>query len=87
MIGSDFSQQEPRSLADMSEDEQMLEAYQKDLDLYAVIGSSIFRTSYEECSEFYLDGTTNKEGKKRRNSVKSVLLGQPYIGPFSLNVA
>ena len=78
IIGSDYSQQEPRSLAELSGDESMRHAYEQNLDLYSVIGSKLYGVPYEECLEFYPDGTTNKEGKTRRNSVKSVLLGLMY---------
>lgn len=78
IIGSDYSQQEPRSLAELSGDDNMKEAYRKGQDLYAVIGSKLYHTEYENCLEFYPDGTTNPEGKKRRNNVKSVLLGLMY---------
>lgn len=78
IIGSDYSQQEPRSLAELSGDENMIHAYTEGLDLYAVIGSKLYHTEYENCLEFYPDGTTNPEGKKRRTSVKSVLLGLMY---------
>ena len=78
IIGSDYSQQEPRSLAELSGDENMIHAYEQNLDLYAVIGSKLYHTDYENCLEFYPDGTTNPEGKKRRNNVKSVLLGLMY---------
>lgn len=78
IIGSDYSQQEPRSLAELSGDESMRHAYEKNLDLYSVIGSKLYGVPYEECLEFRPDGTTNKEGKARRNSVKSVLLGLMY---------
>lgn len=78
IIGSDYSQQEPRSLAELSGDENMIHAYEEGLDLYAVIGSKLYHTDYENCLEFYPDGATNPEGKKRRNNVKSVLLGLMY---------
>lgn len=78
IVGSDYSQQEPRSLAELSGDESMRHAYEQNLDLYSVIGSKLYGVPYEECLEFYPDGTTNKEGKTRRNSVKSVLLGLMY---------
>lgn len=78
IIGSDYSQQEPRSLAELSGDENMIHAYEQNLDLYAVIGSKLYHTEYENCLEFNPDGSTNPEGKKRRNNVKSVLLGLMY---------
>lgn len=75
LVGGDFSQQEPRLLAKYSGDEHMLQAYIDGKDLYAMTASKIYNTTYENCLEFYPDGSTNKEGKKRRSSVKSVILG------------
>mgnify|MGYP003082256682 FL=1 len=78
IIGSDYSQQEPRSLAELSGDSSMKHAYEEGLDLYGVIGSKLYGLPYEECLEFFPDGKVNPDGKKRRNSVKSVLLGLMY---------
>ena len=76
LVGSDYSQQEPRALASLSNDANMIQSYVDQLDLYAVIGSKIYKVPYEECQEHWPDGTPHPEGKKRRNSCKSVLLGQ-----------
>lgn len=90
LVGSDFSQQEPRILAYMSNDASMIQAYKEGKDLYATIGASLYNLPYEDCLEFYLDENGNKktdengvvltykEGKKRRSNVKSVLLGIMY---------
>lgn len=78
IIGGDFSQQEPRCLAHMSQDEHMIQAYLDGKDLYATIASKIYKMPYDECKEFRADGTVNPEGKKRRSSVKPVLLGIMY---------
>ena len=56
----------------------MRQAYKDGLDIYAWIGSMVYHVPYEECKEFYPDGTTNTEGKKRRTSMKSVVLGLMY---------
>lgn len=77
-VGSDFSQQEPRTLAYLAQEETMLQAYKEGLDLYSLMASDIYGVPYDECKEFRPDGSTNKEGKERRNSVKSVLLGIMY---------
>ncbi|MGL5460747.1 MAG: DNA polymerase [Cetobacterium sp.] len=77
-IGGDFSQIEPRTLASMSGDEHMIEAYKEGKDLYAMMASKVYNMPVEECLEFREDGTTNAEGKARRNSMKSVLLGIMY---------
>ena len=78
IVGGDFSQQEPRCLAHMSDDEHMLNAYLEGKDLYSTMASKIYKVPYEECKEFRPDGTVNPEGKQRRTSVKSVLLGIMY---------
>lgn len=69
---------EPRVLASLSGDEQMIDAYKNDKDLYAMMASQAYNRSYEDCKEFYPDGTVNPEGKERRTSMKSVLLGIMY---------
>lgn len=94
IIGSDFSAQEPRLTAFYSQDPAMIKAYEEGRDLYAVIGSKSFNTTYEDCLEFYPEGTEievdgkkvicgnkthqNKAGKDRRTMSKSILLGVLY---------
>jgi DNA polymerase I-like protein with 3'-5' exonuclease and polymerase domains len=77
-IGADYSQQEPRTLAFVSGDEGMIQAYLEGRDLYAWIGSVVYKVPYEECLEKYPDGSINKEGRKRRDAMKSVVLGLMY---------
>ena len=72
------SQQEPKVMTAMCGDPAMLQAYREGKDLYASIASLAFNKPYEECLEFRPDGTTNKEGKERRSSAKSILLGILY---------
>ena len=78
IIGGDFSQQEPRCLAHMSQDENMINAYLHGKDLYATIASKLYNKHYEECKEFRPDGAVKPEGKQRRSSVKPILLGIMY---------
>ena len=78
IIGGDFSQQEPRCLAHMSQDEHMIQAYLDGKDLYSTIASKLYNMPYDECKEFRPDGTVNPEGKQRRSSVKPILLGIMY---------
>lgn len=78
LISSDFSQQEPRTLAHMSKDQNLIQAYKDGKDIYAWIAEKIYKVPYEECKEFRPDGTKNDEGKKRRDSVKSIILGIMY---------
>lgn len=74
-------QQEPRILSSMSNDENMLNAYRQDKDLYATIASKIYHNDYWDNMEHRQDGTENPEGKKRRKSVKSLMLGEPVVMP------
>ena len=84
LLSSDFSQQEPRSLASLSGDEKMQQAYITGKDLYSTMASEIYKLPYDQCTEFYLDENgnktdkTNPSGKKIRSSVKSILLGVMY---------
>ena len=65
-------------LAHYSNDEHMIDAYKQGKDLYASIASKVYHNNYEDNREFRPDGTINPEGKKRRTSVKSLLLGIMY---------
>ena len=78
MVGGDFSQQEPRLLAHYSGDKHMIEAYKENKDLYASIAAKVYHNNYEDNREFRPDGSINPDGKKRRTSVKSLLLGIMY---------
>ena len=94
IIGGDFSAQEPRLTAYYSQDKNMIDAYLEDKDLYSIIASMSFDRKYEDCLEFYPEGTQivfdgqlvtcgykthqNKEGKTYRTMAKSVLLGVLY---------
>lgn len=78
MVGADYSQQEPRVLAHLCQDENMINAYKTGKDLYSTMASLAFHVPYEDCREFYPDGKVNKEGKKRRSHIKGVVLGLMY---------
>lgn len=78
LVGDDYSQQEPRCLAAFSNDETMINSYKHNKDLYAMIASSVYHNNYEDNLEHYPDGSINVEGKKRRSSCKSLLLGLMY---------
>ena len=78
LIGSDFSQQEPRLLSFFSRDENMINAYRQGKDLYATIAMGVYNLPYWDCMEHTEDGGPNPEGKKRRQSVKAILLGIMY---------
>ena len=84
LVGSDFSQQEPKLTADLSNDEHFIKDCASGKDAYATIASIAFKVPYEECMEFYLDENgnktheVNKKGKERRSTAKILLLGICY---------
>ena len=84
MLSSDYSQQEPKILAYKSGDPKMIDAFQKNRDIYATIAALSFNKPYEDCLEFYVDENgkktdqVNREGKERRTSAKSIVLGITY---------
>lgn len=78
MISSDYSQQEPKLLAHMSKDEGLINSYLEGKDIYASIASMVYHVPYEECLEFFPDGTVNEIGKKRRKNLKAIVLGIMY---------
>jgi len=71
IIGADFSAQEPRLTAFMSQDPAMIKAYNEGKDLYSVIASMSFDRKYEDCLEFYPEGTVlTIEGQKNYSRKK-----------------
>ena len=82
LMSSDYSQQEPKILAYKSGDPKMIDAFQHGRDIYATIASLSFNKPYEDCLEFYVDENgkktdqVNREGKERRTSAKSIVLGE-----------
>lgn len=85
LVGSDFSQQEPRLLSQLSGDENMINAYREGKDLYATIASGVYHNDYWDNMEHHKDGSANPEGKKRRGNCKSILLGIMYSrGPAAI---
>jgi DNA polymerase I-like protein with 3'-5' exonuclease and polymerase domains len=78
-IGSDYSQQEPKATAWLSQDPNMLEIYaDPNADLYPEVASTAFHVPADECREFRPDGTVNKEGKERRSKAKIIQLAMTY---------
>ncbi len=65
IIGSDYSQIEPRFLSHISQDREFMSAYIEGRDLYSEIASKTFKVPIEECC----DGST------WRKKAKVVLLG------------
>ena len=85
LVSGDFSQQEPRLLAHMSQDENFTHAYMNNRDIYAWCASLVYNNRYEDNLEFRPDGLVNPEGKKRRTAMKSLILGIMYgRGPSSI---
>ena len=78
IIGGDYSQQEPRLLTHMCKDQRLIETYNNKKDLYATIGSMVFKKDYWECMEHWEDGTANPEGKEIRSRCKQLVLGIMY---------
>lgn len=78
LIGSDYSQQEPKMTAFLSNDKGLLEAARTGRDIYSSIASIAFNKTYEECTEFNPDGSFNKDGKERRSQAKVIVLGICY---------
>ena len=76
-------QQEPRILSQFSQDKNMIQAYKDGKDLYATIAAGVYKNDYWDNMEHRQDGSANPEGKKRRNSVKSLLLGKQHLCPIS----
>lgn len=82
MMSSDFSQQEPKLTATVSNCPQWVEAFRTGKDVYATIASIALGVPYEECLEFKLDEHGNKtsevnpEGKARRSMGKVLNLGK-----------
>ena len=82
IVGGDFGAQEPRSLASLSKDTDMINAYKEGKDLYAVIASKCFHNDYYDNLEFDKNGNLQPEGKARRSRAKQAFLGE-YNCPFT----
>ena len=73
-MDADYSQIELRVLAHMSEDKQLIEAYQMDEDIHRITASKVFHTPFEEVTDL-----------QRRNA-KAVNFGIVYgISSFGLS--
>lgn len=77
MLGSDFSQQEPKLTAFVGDIKEMCEGFAHGKDAYALIASVSFNMPYEKCLEFHPDTHEYQpDGKARRSEAKSILLGE-----------
>lgn len=78
-IFADYSQQEPKVTAWLSQDPNMLEIYKDpNADLYPEVAALAYHTTPDECREFRADGTVNKVGKERRGKAKIIQLAATY---------
>ena len=74
LMDADYSQIELRVLAHMSEDEELIQAYQMDQDIHRITASKVFNTPFEEVTDL-----------QRRNA-KAVNFGIVYgISSFGLS--
>ena len=79
MISSDYSQQEPKLTAFVSQDDKMIESFKAGRDIYATIASLAFNLPYEKCLEFHPEtGEYQADGKARRGEAKFSVLGITY---------
>lgn len=78
LISLDFKSQELRIAATLTQDEKMQQIITDGLDVYSYGASIVYNLPYEECVEFFPDGTLNKAGKARRSKVKAIILGIMY---------
>lgn len=86
MLSSDYSQQEPKLTAYISQCPEMIEAFQHDRDIYATIASLAFNKTYEQCLEFHPETHEYQpDGKARRSEAKTILLGRRKVMPSYMN--
>lgn len=88
LMSSDYSQQEPKLTAYVSQDEKMIQAFKDGKDIYAIIASIAFGVPYEDCLEFKPTGELDEDGKPvtvysasgkaRRGEAKTIVLGITY---------
>lgn len=77
MLSSDYSSQEPRLTAFVSQDPKMIQAFKENKDIYATIASVAFGVPYENCLEFHPETHEYQpDGKKRRGEAKTIVLGR-----------
>ena len=83
MMSSDYSQQEPKITAVVSQEPKLISTFMEGRDIYATLASLGLGYKYEDCLEHVLDEHGNKtdqvnpEGKKRRGIGKILGLGRP----------
>lgn len=60
-VSGDFSSQEPKITAFVSQDEEMIKAFVEKKDIYAIIAQSAYGNRYEDNLEWYPAGTVLKD--------------------------
>lgn len=73
IVNADFSAQEVRIIASLSQEDVLLDAFARGVDAYATLASEFFGKPYEECYKLP-DGTDTEE----RKQMKVVLLSSMY---------
>lgn len=74
IIGSDFSQIEPRVLAHITGDEALQKPYKEGYDLYSTLAAATFKLPIEQC----VDGAYDDKGRQPRKMMKTGLLAVMY---------
>lgn len=82
LLSCDYSGQEPRVTAHLSQDHKMIQAFRDGKDVYSEIAALSFNTTYEECCETYPNGDDYPEGAARRSEAKRIVLGEHIIAPI-----
>lgn len=79
LMSSDYSQQEPKIAAYVSQDKNMIDAFKHNKDIYATIAAISFNQPYEKCLEFHPETHEYQpEGKAMRGEAKTIVLGILY---------
>lgn len=74
IIGSDFSQIEPRVLAHITGDVELRKPYAEGYDLYSTLASKTLKLPIEQC----VDGAKDSKGREPRKMMKTGLLAVMY---------
>lgn len=75
IIGSDYSQIEPRVLSHLSGDKHLREPYQNGGDLYSTLASRVFKKPYEECIDNEAEGYKSPYRKMMKTGLLAVMYG------------
>lgn len=79
MMSSDYSQQEPKITAYVSQEPKMVNTFKEGRDIYATIASIAYDVPYEQCLEFHPQTHEYQpDGKSRRSTAKILVLGINY---------